>query len=548
MRLQLPDDLIQRLDFEQATRDELDDPVAWLPSRVVERSVPGHERHFGELVAAKCAAGFDVMAQEAVWAPKGGHIGRYRPITTLSLHERVVLRALTNEIADDVPDFDRSAPAQQAFQESVLGEQAEYIVIADVASFYFFVDHELLATRIVDASARADTAETVRLLLGGLVGRPYGLPQSFGPAQWLSELFIAPVERRLTRAGIRTFRNNDDFRLSAPTWGTALQSLERLQEEVSAVGLDLNGEKSWILRRETYEANLSLPDRLLIAAFSRSGGSAFTVDPYTGEPIEEEDDIPDDEPSSADQREAKEPDPFDPDGKEPAADSSEEDVDPFAEPEEDVIGPAVLAALRSAVEERRDSSNPLTGFQSSANRRVVSSALAYFGRIKSSAAVELGRHMLALDPFLARQYASYLAALQLEGAQASQEVIGSLNAFRGHAPYWTQAWLMNALLGANVGLSDEIVRWLEAFLSSRAPGVLRARAALVLAAHKKTSVEQLSQIFDAMPEPARPDIVAALSLLSNDSTASVRAVVGNDRLFGWISDYAREHRAEVSTM
>jgi hypothetical protein len=108
-----------------------------------------------------------------------------------------------------------------------------------VSAFYLFVDHQLLASRLIDLTARADTSEAIRAVLDGLIGRPYGLPQNFGPSMPLSEAFIAPVERHMLRAGITTFRSNDDFRLCAASWGDALQALERLHEEVNRVGLDL---------------------------------------------------------------------------------------------------------------------------------------------------------------------------------------------------------------------------------------------------------------------------------------------------------------------
>lgn len=257
----LPQSLLGRLDFVAATREEIAQPVDLLPSRIVEHAVRGHEVEYGGLIKAKVSQGFDLEPGATVWVPKPGHLGRYRPITALGLRDRVLLRALTNELSSDIPPFDRSFQAQQVFQQRPLETDAPYIVVADVSSFYFFVDHELLASRVVDLTARADTAEATREVLDGLLGRPYGLPQNFGPSTPLSEIFIAPVERRLLRSGITTFRANDDFRLCAGSWGEALQALERLQEEVSQVGLDLNGEKSWLLKRDTYASNLTLAEK-----------------------------------------------------------------------------------------------------------------------------------------------------------------------------------------------------------------------------------------------------------------------------------------------
>src|SRR5204863_9646117 len=118
--------------------------------------------------------------------------------------------------------------------------------------------HQLLESRIVESSARADTAESIRAVLTGLSERQYGLPQNFVPSDALSDLYISWVERRLVRRGIATYRVNDDFRLGTDTWGEALQALELLGQELSLIGLDLNAEKSWILGREKYESHLGL--------------------------------------------------------------------------------------------------------------------------------------------------------------------------------------------------------------------------------------------------------------------------------------------------
>src|SRR5262249_17111063 len=90
------------------------------------------------------------------------------------------------------------------------------------------------------ATRPASQALVVPPLAGQSLGnRPSGLPQNFAPSDALSELYIGWVERRLSRANIPTYRHNDDFRLGAETWGGGLRSLERLGEELSAVGLEL---------------------------------------------------------------------------------------------------------------------------------------------------------------------------------------------------------------------------------------------------------------------------------------------------------------------
>ena len=378
----------------------------------------------------------------------------------------------------------------------------DYVVIADVASFYFFVDHQILEQRIVDSTAQADTAEALRSLLAAVLNRPYGLPQNFWASDVLADLYISWVQRRLQRAGIPTFRHNDDFRLGAASFGAGLQALERLQEELNAVGLDLNGEKSWILLRENYEANLDLHGKIVEEALPDEGG-LVSIDPYTGEPRDDE----------------------------PQEDVSDEEAERIA------------AAVFEHATTRLLSDERLTGFEVRAHRDLLNTALWYFRKSQSFAALELGPNLVAVDPSFAQAYAGYLDALTPSdtATETSVRILEVLERFRGHAPYWVQAWLIEPLLAPAADLSDDAAAWLRELLASRAPAVLRARAALGLAVHRKLDAAAVIAIFDAMPAAAKPDLVAALAFVEPEQTQSVKAVVESGHLFHWIFDYATEH-------
>ena len=176
-----------------------------------------HAESLAGLVAGAARSGTEVDAQEVVWAPKS-QVGRYRPLTAISFDHRVLLRALVADIAVELEPVDRSDEGQADLtRPGRLNDEPRYVVVADIASFYQYVDHELLEVRAVETTGRADTAEALRLVLTHLEGRPYGIPQNYDPSTVLSELVVAPVERRLLRAGVPTYRMNDDFRMSADT-------------------------------------------------------------------------------------------------------------------------------------------------------------------------------------------------------------------------------------------------------------------------------------------------------------------------------------------
>jgi hypothetical protein len=517
-------DLRSRLDFARATADEIEQPIDMLPSRIVERAVHGHLEEYASLIEARASRSNDVHAAETVWAPKGAQIGRYRPITALGFEDRVLLRALTNELSADIPSFDRSFKAQQDFQRRPVDAATPYVVIADIASFYFYLDHALLASRLVDLTARADTAEATRAMLDALVGRPHGLPQNFGPSMPLSEAFIGPIERRLQRAGIVTFRANDDFRLCAGDWGSALQALERLQEEVSRVGLDLNHEKSWILKDTTYARNLGLTDRLLAEALASAETDLPDIDPYTDEPMEDDEewseDDGDDEPAAID-----------------AADTVDE------HPSDDELVDAGFRLLEHAAAMRL-SDQRMSGFERAANRQALVIALQLLTRTRSPAGVVIAAQMVAIDPSLTRAYVTYLRSLATDGQTTARHVQDTLTLFRGHAPFWTQAWLVNAVLDPRVTLTDGVRTWLQNLLGSRAPAVLRMRGALALAFHRELNAKVIGEMLDDLPPAARPDAVAAFALAEAANSSSGRRAFTDDRVLRWVYELASQHRED----
>ena len=514
----LPASLHSRLDFDRAVRDEIAHPIDSLPSRIVEHAVRGHEADYAALLQAQLSQGFELEPSATVWLPKPGHVGRYRPIAALGLRDRVLMRALTNELSTDLPAPDRSFEAQQAFQRRPLETDAAYVVIADVSSFYFFVDHELLASRLVDLTARADTAEATREVLDALVGRPYGLPQNFGPSAPLSEAFIAPVERRLLRSGIVAFRANDDFRLCAASWGEALQALERLQEEVGSVGLDLNGDKSWILKRETYASNLDLVNRYLAEALELvDDDDLLGIDEYAEATVVVDEDDDDAEAEDED---------------------DEEDVE---------ADPAVVDAFSHILDlavSRRFSDEQLDGFERTANRQALVLSLGALAHLGSDVAVDGGAQMVAVDPLLTRQYVQYLRALPAEGPISADRVQATLDRFRGHAPFWTQAWMVNVLLDRRAELTRDVVEWLRMLLGSRSPAVLRMRAAMALAMHGELGAQAIAEMLDEVPAAARPDAVAAMALAGPVSGATADAAFADDRLLRWVFEFATEHRED----
>jgi len=184
---------------------------------------------------------------------------------------------------------------------------------------------------------------------------------------------------------------------------------------------------------------------------------------------------------------------------------------------------------------RLDSDERLGPFERTAYRQATSIVLTILTSVHSDGAVERGSQLVAVDPLLARQFATYLRSLGGTGTQTSERVDTVVTRFRGHVPPWAFAWLIEALLDPPAVLTEESYTQLGDFLEGAAPAVLRARAVLALALHGYLKRDELTALLDTLPPVARPDVVAALSLaVEGQRDASVDAALSGDRLLRWV--------------
>lgn len=209
MPLRLSPGFLERLDFGSAVDRELERPPDRLPSRVVDKAVDQHRAEYAARIAGHCESGFDPAREEIVWMPKARL--SYRPLTALPLRERVVYRALGVDFESSVTSLDAFRNNQDSFESDLIAddedEEIQYIVIADVVSFYRYVPHALLHKRLIETTGRADLADAVRSFLQHTMESDIGLPQNLGPSDLFADVILTPVERRLLRAGLPTTRS-----------------------------------------------------------------------------------------------------------------------------------------------------------------------------------------------------------------------------------------------------------------------------------------------------------------------------------------------------
>jgi hypothetical protein len=141
-----------------------------------------------------------------------------------------------------------------------------YIAVADVASFYEYVDHDLLGAEIIELTGDPDLATAITSTLSELLGRRFGLPQGPQGSDVFASVYLSRVDRLLLRAGVAIERFNDDYLLRAESVARARRNLAALERSLRDLGLILNHEKTQVLTADQYEEGLSAYGDLLEAA------------------------------------------------------------------------------------------------------------------------------------------------------------------------------------------------------------------------------------------------------------------------------------------
>lgn len=268
----LPRPFIDQLDIPAAITAETE---AWrnlLPPEPWIDAVKTNATDIAAWVEARLLSGAHNAKALTVNARKGTQ--GTRPVPILGVAERVAYRALSDWILNGQPEAQRSAEDYRAFVTGPItyayaGEQTirrikspryAYVVEADVAVFYQYVEHDRLRRELELQTGKIDAADYLTELLSELQDATYGLPQLVDSSDELSEVYIRIMERDLLRRGLRLWRYNDDFRVAASTYEEAQDVVEVLGEAARNLGLVLNDNKTFISRTLTYLMRYSTPD------------------------------------------------------------------------------------------------------------------------------------------------------------------------------------------------------------------------------------------------------------------------------------------------
>ncbi|WP_181771606.1 RNA-directed DNA polymerase [Amycolatopsis pittospori] len=259
----MAEQFVKRLGLKKAITEEA----------ATERNMLPHEVDWGNLVKDASRVERSITSQlRSGFNPEPEHITSVRkirgtrPVAIWGIVERIVYRALVGLALGENFTFDRSGESYLRFVNAPISyastkqraidkktstslffvntSEVEYVVAADIAAFYQYIDHNVLARELRLRGGDFDAIDHLIALLQEVQGRTFGIPQLLDSSDFLSEVYIDCVERDLHRHGLAAWRYNDDFRIACRTYGESLQAIEKLDAAARAVGLVTNEYKT----------------------------------------------------------------------------------------------------------------------------------------------------------------------------------------------------------------------------------------------------------------------------------------------------------------
>lgn len=508
-------ELRREIDVEDVVNHELASWNKLLPPRWGDRALRGNEEAVTDWVTSVMRRDVAVDPEEVVLARKLGRGAR--PCAILGLKERLLYRAAVSLIEDVTGPSDRSQEAYHAFQKAPADfEGCRYVLKADIASYYQYVDHERLVDEVV-ARTGDDLAVSLAVeLLGETSGRHFGLPQLSSVSDVLADVYIDPMRRHLVRSGLPVWSFADDFRVACRSYDEALQALEGADEGARLLGLVLNEMKTGTPKVDKYRDGLTAVRDRERALFADLDVEALD-EPEPSEYVDEEDlDEGEDESTLLDE------DDFD-----------EGDVGPEDEIDEGEVSEAQMLAASKVIDlwvEEEEDEDTQRSEHASVTAKLLGRALRVFAKGQDPRALAHVASMLVYEPSLTPTIARYVRAC---GGFARNEARDTLDDVceSGIVSTWQALWIAyvaGELSRRRGGASRAHVEWLRVQMRSRQPA-LRAESALALARRGLITTGEVLDVAAGLPPMHRPTAVLALAALGDEGGADGLAESDLDR-------------------
>ncbi|WP_313480267.1 RNA-directed DNA polymerase [Microbacterium sp.] len=477
--------LLARLNLEAAAEIELAKSNRLMPSRPDRQTLVGRGSEVEKTLRNGYVKGHFGDRADVVFVDKNRR-GR-RPISEMTLRDRVLYRALVTLIAESLPMHLVNRIPNAEFKTRPLDvDGVRYISKTDVVAYYEFIDHGRLADELEAQTGEAPAIDVLMELLFRIMGRRVGLPQVHQASDILGDTYIDPVRRRMVRAGYAVTTYSDDFRIATKTLGEARLGLEDCAREVRALGLTLNEGKTFTFTVKSYRTSL--------AAFGEAERQLFENGDAGDVGLLFLDDYPDESPTATSTGAPALAD------TEAQAVTDEDALDSHDGASAEISEAQEKAAIKAwkiwlhEEETEEQQSKP----EAAITESLLGRALPILGRAGRDVAVGSLSHLLRYEPTLTPQIAKYITELGTTSPQARKKLRAALNGLVDAAilSNWQKIWLASAAgaLGTARGKLDHY-HWLMKCVDEADPA-LAATAAAALGQLKYGDVEAMKAALD----------------------------------------------------
>lgn len=202
-----------------------------------------------------------------VWIPKPGKKER-RPLGIPTVRDRIVQSALRSVIE---PIFERDfAQHSYGFRpgrgckdalrrvDSLLNQGYTYVVDADICKYFDTIPHQGLLAQVAEKISDSRVLELIESYLSQRVmdtakewePEGEGTPQGAVISPLLSNIYLSPLDHRMTSQGYEMVRYADDLVILCRSRSEAEAALKNLEEWTAAAGLTLHPEKTRLVNAE----------------------------------------------------------------------------------------------------------------------------------------------------------------------------------------------------------------------------------------------------------------------------------------------------------
>lgn len=413
-----------------------------------------------------------------------------RPISELTLRDKVLYRALVELIAESLPTRLVTRTPHEEFRKSPLNvEGVQYVSKTDVASFYEYVDHDRLSDELEAQTGEAPAIAALMKLLFRVMGRRVGLPQIHRASDILGDTYIDLVRRRMRRAGYQVTTYSDDFRIASPSLGHAREALETCAREVRSLGLILNEAKTFTYTAPHYARSLNAFTEAEERLFDESNVPAedwglLFLDDYADDNDEDATDTPLTLAASV------------------AQPIFEEEVLTSQPPDEATnLDDAQSRAARKAWEiwlDEDESDEKQSTIEAAITETLLRRALPILGRSGEEQPVAYLSQLLRFEPALTPHISTYITELAATGPAARTKLRLQLDEIvkKQDISLWQKIWLAEAAGSIRPGSNEHAhYAWLRECVSDASPA-LAATAAAALGRLRRGDVGKLTAALD----------------------------------------------------